>query len=314
MNRLSRHIGIHWQLYALIFPSLFLVLLFAYYPAVSGIYHSFFYWNGQDLSFFTGKENYKLLLLDPRFRRGFGLVFLLTVSNIFKMFPSIVTAVMIHRLRNERAQYWYRVAFVIPMIVPNMVVILIWKLFYNPTIGPLNEILQTTHLMDILIWLDQHFLHWDSFRSDANPAWLGDTKLAIPALLFWGFPWVGAFGVLIYLAGLQNIDQGIYEAAELDGVGWFRKFWSIEFPLIMTQIRLNLIIVFIHTLQDFSTILIMFGETGGPGGVVDVPGLYMYRAAFVQQKAGLACAAGVVLFIIIFVLTGFNNRFVRSRK
>jgi raffinose/stachyose/melibiose transport system permease protein len=304
----------HWQLYFFILPAVLLILLFAYYPAASGVFHSFFFWNGQDISYFTGLENYRLLLADPIFRRGFGLIFILTIANIFKMFPSVITAVWVHRLKSEKAQYWYRVAFVIPMIVPSMVFILIWKLFYDPTIGPLNDILRSSGLMNVLIWLDSNFLHWSSFALGKNPAWLGDPNLAVPSLLFWGFPWVGAFGVLIYLAGLQNIGAEIYESADIDGVGWFRKFWSIELPLIMTQIRLSLILVFVGTLQDFGTILIMFGENGGPGGVVDVPGLYMYRAAFFQQKAGLACAAGIILFVIIYFLTTINNKIVKSQK
>jgi ABC-type sugar transport system permease subunit len=304
----------HWPIYCFVLPALALIVMFAYYPAANGALHSFFFWNGQDISYFTGWENYKTLWTDPTFRRGFGLVALLIAANIVKMFPSIITAVWIHRLKSERAQYWYRVAFVVPMIVPAMVFILIWKLFYDPTIGPLNDILRGTGLMDALVWLDAHWLHWGSFREGSNPAWLGDPKLAIPALLFWGFPWVGAFGVLIYLAGLQNIGTDIYEAADLDGVGWFRKFWSIELPLILTQVRLNLIVVGIFTLQDFSTILIMFDEFGGPGGVVDVPGLYMYRQAFFHQKAGLACAAGIVLFVIIYALTTLNNHLLKSRR
>ena len=292
MKRRLAQLRYRWPLYLFILPALGLILLFAYYPAASGVFHSFFFWNGQDISYFTGVENYRLLWHDALFQRGFGLVAILTVANIFKMFPSIVTAVWIHRLKSERAAYWYRVAFVVPMIVPSMVFILIWKLFYDPTIGPLNQMLRGSGLMHGLIWLDQHLLHWGSFRADVNPAWLGDPKLAIPALLFWGFPWVGAFGVLIYLAGLANIGQEVYEAAAIDGIGWLRKFTAIELPLLMTQIRLSLIMVFIGTLQDFSTILILFGENGGPGGVVDVPGLYMYRAAFTQQLAGLACAPG----------------------
>ncbi len=307
--------NLRWSgiLYLFIAPATLLIALFSYYPALSGIYHSFYFWNGQDISYFIGLENYCRLWNDPSFRRGFGLVGILVVANVFKMFPSIITAVWIHRLKSERAQYWYRVVFVIPMIVPGMVFILIWKLFYDPTIGPLNDILRMTGVMDLLVWLDANLLHWGSFTAGGNPAWLGDPKLAIPALLFWGFPWVGAFGVLIYLAGLQNIGTEIYEAANLDGAGWYRKFVSIELPLILTQVRMNLIVVCIGTLQDFGTILILFGENGGPGGVVDVPGLFMFRAAFYSQQAGLACAAGVILFGIIYALTTLNNRILRPR-
>jgi ABC-type sugar transport system permease subunit len=303
-----------WPLYFFILPALSLVLIFSYYPTASGMVHSFYWWNGQDISYYTGLENYRLLLTDPVFRRGFFLVFIITLANIVKMFPCIITAVWIHRLKSEKSQYWYRVAFVLPMIVPGMVNVLIWKLFYNPTIGPLNGLLDLTGGMKALVWLDHHFLHWNTFREGSNPAWLGDPQLAIPALLFKGFPWVGAFGVLIYLAGLENIGKDVYEAADLDGVGWFRKFWSIELPLLLTQFRLTLITVFVGSLHDFSNILLLFDEGGGPGGVVDVPALYMYRAAFQQQKAGLACAAGIVLFVIIYSLTLFNNKVLKSKK
>lgn len=303
-----------WTAYFLVLPSLTLVLLFSYYPAVSGVFHSVFFWNGNDISYFTGLENYFFLFTDPAYLRGFVLVGILVLANIVKMAPSIATAVWIHRLKSDRAQYWYRVAFVIPMVVPSMVFILIWKLFYDPTIGPLNSVLRSSGLMNVLVWLDGNVLHWGSFTEAGSPAWLGDPNLAVFSLIFWGFPWVGAFGVLVYLAGLQNIGGEVYEAAELDGVGWFRKFWNIELPLILTQVRLNLIMVCIGTLQDFGMILILFGESGGPGGVVDVPGLYMFRAAFVSQKAGLACAAGVVLFVVIYLLTAINNRLLKSRS
>jgi ABC-type sugar transport system permease subunit len=119
MKRALTQLRQRWPLYFFLLPALGLILLFAYYPAASGVFHSFFFWNGQDISYFTGLENYRLLLTDPLFRRGFWLVGILTAANILKMFPSIVTAVWIHRLKSERAAYWYRVAFVVPMIVPR---------------------------------------------------------------------------------------------------------------------------------------------------------------------------------------------------
>ena len=91
MKRRLAQLRYRWPLYLFILPALGLILLFAYYPAVSGVFHSFFFWNGQDISYFTGVENYRLLWHDALFQRGFGLVAILTVANIFKMFPSIVT-------------------------------------------------------------------------------------------------------------------------------------------------------------------------------------------------------------------------------
>ena len=73
--------------------------------------------------------------------------------------------------------------------------------------------------------------------------------MILPAMIFWGFPWVGIVGVLLYLSGLGNIDQSVYEAAEIDGCGWFRKFWNIELPLITTQVRLNMVLMIIEDHQ-----------------------------------------------------------------
>lgn len=249
---------------------------------------------------------------DWLFWMSFRLILILIIANLFKMWPSIFTAVVIHRLKSDRAQYLYRVLFVIPMIVPTMVWLLIWKFFYDPNVGPLNSLLAATRLDHVLIWLDSTFLHWDVFASPFRPAWLGQPELIVPALVFWGFPWVGVVGVLIYLAGLQNIPQSVYEAAELDGVGWWGKFRFIELPLIMTQIRLNLILMVIATFQAYGFELILLGPTGGPSNKGLTPGLYMFYQAFIGQRYGYACAIGIALFLLILVFTIVNQRFVRT--
>lgn len=244
---------------------------------------------------------------------GFGVTFILVVANLVKMVPSIVTAVVIHRLKSERWRYIYRVLFVVPMIVPAMVGLLVWKAFYDPTQGILNRILFDTGMIDLLIWIDGLF-GWEVFHAGANPSWLGDAALVIPSLIFWGFPWVGTVGVLIYLTGLAGIDDSVYEAGDLDGVGWFKKFLYIELPLILTQVRINLVLMIIGTLQTYGQILILLGDAGGPRGVALVPGLYMFRSAFVELYAGKACAIGLILFAFILILTEINNRFVRVEK
>lgn len=245
---------------------------------------------------------------------SFRLIFIMVIANLFTMWPSIFTAVCIHRLRSDRMQYVYRVLFVIPMIIPAMVGLLIWKFFYDPNVGPLNMILNATGLDNVLVWLDKWVLHLGVFVHPFKPAWLGDPSLIIPALIFWGFPWVGAVGVLIYLAGLQNISNDVYEAAELDGVGWWGKFWRIELPLIMTQVRLNLILMVIGTFQAYGFQLILLGPEGGPSNKGMTPGLYMFYQAFQQQNYGYACAIGLSLFFIILLLTVVNQRYVRVEK
>lgn len=147
-----------------------------------------------------------------------------------------------------------------------------------------------------------------------RPAWLGNQDLILPALILWGFPWVGTVGVLIYLAGLQQISTDVYEAAELDGVGPIGKLFKIELPLIMTQVRINLIMMTIGTLSGYEFYLILLGRDGGPGNVGMVPGLYMYKSAFIDQRYGYACALGMVLFVVILLLTIVYQKYVKVDK
>jgi ABC-type sugar transport system permease subunit len=150
--------------------------------------------------------------------------------------------------------------------------------------------------------------------ANSTPAWLGESKLIIPSLIFWGFPWVGTVGVLLYLAGLQNISADVYEAADIDGLGSMGKFWSIELPLILTQVRINLIFMTIGTLTDFWLVLLLLGPSGGPGNVGMVPGLYMYTTAFQEGQFGYACALGMVLAVILLIITVLYQKYVKVEK
>jgi raffinose/stachyose/melibiose transport system permease protein len=214
------------------------------------------------------------------------------------MIPSLFAAIILHHIVNSRWQYIYRVCFIIPMIIPAMVGILMWKSFYEPNLGIINQILRYVGILG----------KWDSIR------WLSDPSLVLISLIFVGFPWVGAFGVLVYLAGLQNISKDIYEAAELDGAGPLRVFWNVELPLIMTQIRINLVLTIVATIQGWEFIYVFLGENGGPGGKATVPGLLLFRESFSYGHFGYGCAIGFFLFLLTLVLTCINNKYIRIDK
>lgn len=303
-----------WRLYLFVAVPLFFILMFQYFPAASAVYHSFFEWDGDETKRFIGLDNFRRIMGDTTLWNSFILIGILVVANVLKLIPSIFIAVMIHRLKSDKAQYWYRLLVVLPMIVPQLVVLFIWKFFFDPNLGPLNKILESTRLIEVLAWFDSTFFAGNTFRTDAPIAWLSQEQLIVPALIIWGFPWIGAVGVLIYLAGLQSISKDVYEASDLDGVSPFQKFLYIELPLIMTQVRLTLILLIIGTLQSFGLQLLLLGEGGGAGGRGMVPGLWMYNQAFVANEFGYACAIGLVLFFFILILTIINNKYVRVDK
>jgi ABC-type glycerol-3-phosphate transport system permease component len=305
----------HWEIYLFIIPTLILIGLFQYYPAASGIFHSFFRWNGADISEWRGLANYTDLLSSTTFWTSFKVAFILGAWNIVKMVPALLVAVCIHRVASARMQFVYRVLFVIPMVIPGLVIALIWRsFFFEATSGYLNQFLAATGLQDLLVHLDG-WLGWGGvFKEGASPAWLGDGRLILTACIVWGFPWVGSFAILAYLAKLQSIDRSIYEAAEIDGVGWWAKFTRIELPLITGSIYLLLVFVIIDTIRDAGMILALAGLFGGPGGAVTVPALFMIQKAFIEQDFGYACAVGIVLTAVVMTLqkastlmTGWGN-------
>lgn len=303
-----------WRLYFCVLPSLLLITVFAYYPAGGAIYHSFFDWSGGDAKQWVGFANFQRALQDQVLWSSFGTVSILIGFNLFKMIPCILMAVLIHRLRNARWQYVYRALLVIPMIVPHLVTLFIWKFFFDPNFGVLNRVLDHTGGKQALIWLDQHVLHAGIFFEHGPIGWLSQPELILPSLFIWGFPWIGAVGVLIYLAGLQSINPEIYDAAELDGIGAWGKFIHIELPLILTQVRLSLVLLIVGTLQGYGLQLLLLGEDGGPGGRGMVPGLWMFNRAFFAGELGYACAIGLILFTFILGLTWVNHRYVRVEK
>lgn len=302
-----------WRLYLLVAPAVLAVGIFAYFPATSALYHSFFAWSGGEAKEYIGFRNFARAFSDSVFLQSFITIFILVFANVFKLIPSIFMAVLIHRMKSERAQYWYRIGVVIPMLVPGIVILFIWKFFYDPNLGILNNVLDATGLKAALVWLNDLF-GWGLFYADVPIGWLSTPQLIIPSLIFWGFPWIGAVGVLIYLAGLQNINKELYEAAELDGAGPVQQFFYIELPLILTQVRITLILLVIHTLQGYGQQFLLLGENGGPARAGMTPGLWMFNRAFFNGEFGYACALGLILFFVILGLAWVNNKYVRVDK
>ncbi|HEY5707171.1 MAG TPA: ABC transporter permease subunit [Terrimicrobiaceae bacterium] len=304
-----KHVKYHWEIYLFIVPALVLIVLFQYYPAASGIFHSFYRWNGADISEFVGLKNYTELLRSPDFWQSFRVALLLGLWNVVKMVPAIAVAVWIHRCSSERMQYFYRLLFVVPMVIPALVVALIWRsFFFEASQGYLNQFLEASGLFALLCRLDAFFGWGGIFLEGTRPAWLGDPRLILVSCVIWGFPWVGSFAVLTHLAKLQNIPKEIYEAASIDGATWWTKFTRIEIPLIMSSIYLMLVFVIIGTIKDAGMIIALTGGMdGGPGGKATVPALFMLRKAFINQEMGAACAVGIILTLVIMALQKLSS-------
>jgi len=294
----GRKLKHYWMCYLLVVLPLAMVVLFNYFPIVNGFVHIFYRWNCDNIEEYIGLGNIRKMIADKDLWRSFGIVGIFVVANAVKIIPAIFAAVLLHHVISTRWQYVYRVCFVIPMIVPAMVGILMWKYFYEPNAGILNSTLRSVGFLG----------------PTETIQWLSAKHLVIPSLVFHGFPWVGAFSVLLFLAGLQNIPKDLYEAAALDGAGAFRTFRHIELPLIMTQVRISLVLMTIGTLRGWEHVLVFLGESGGPNGVATVPGLLIFREGFSNGYFGYGCAVGFLLFVITLGLTLFYSKYVRVEK
>ena len=180
------------------------------------------------------------------------------------------------------------------MVVPALVVVLIWRLIYNPDMGLLNQALDMLSL--------------SAFAAN----WLGDPELALGAIIGMGFPWIGAFGLLIYLAGLMGISPDIYNAYTIESTSTLRRIWHLDVPLVRGQTRLLVILTFISSVQDFQTVLIM--TRGGPGMATYVPELRMYNQAFVYGHFGYGAAIGLMLFLLVLTMTVINMKVLRGEE
>jgi raffinose/stachyose/melibiose transport system permease protein len=282
--------------YGLLSITVLLLSIFVYLPVFWAFSKSLYQFEVGGESQFIGLQNYnEILTRDPIIWPSFFNMLLLTfIAVCIRLSVPLVVARLIYALPQERGRYFYRVLFLTPIVVPGVAVQLIWGGLIYADQGVLNEMLRNAGL--------------DSLAR----GWLSDPKTALLAVAFVGFPFVGGFEVLIYYAGLSGIPQSVNEAAKLEGCTGMRKFFMIDIPMVMSQLKLILILTIIGGVQGFESLFIL--TKGGPGFRTMVPGLWMYYNAFSFQRMGYACAIGVCLFLIIFGLTTLNMRYFKSTE
>ena len=272
--------------YLLLLPLLIGLLIFSYYPPLSGLYHSFFDWDVTDKEVFIGLENFRELFSDPVFLNSIPTLLKIGIPClIISVVVPLIMAELIYAVSNSKLKYVYRVLVLLPMVAPGLIYTLLWEKIYDPQLGLLTSILRAVGLIG----------------PDQIINWLGDAELVIPSLIFKGFPWIGGTAVLIYMAGLMNISTDVIEATVLDGCSVWKRIWYIDLPQLKGQIKYFLVFGLIGVIQDYNNQLLI--TEGGPGYTTYVPGYYMYVKAFTAGRMGYASAVGFVMFIVIFLLT-----------
>lgn len=260
------------------------------YPVVASIYYSFCSYDAISPPHWVGARNYQMLLTqDPIFWRSlwntaYMIVFALPVG----LLAALVLAFLLNL--KVKGMAFYRTLYYLPSITPIVAASALWMWLLNPEIGLVNTLIKNFgHIMT--------FFH---LPAPMGPGWLIDPKWAKPALIFMGL-WGAGGSMLIYLAGLQDVPEALYEAAELDGASSWQKLRTITLPMLSPIIFFNLVMGLIGTFQYFTQVYVMTG--GGPQDATMFYALYLFNNAFLNFKMGYASAMAWILFLLTLACT-----------
>ena len=284
--------------YLFIAPAVILFAVFVVVPIFVSLFWSFTRYDVLHPPTWVGLENYRRLLFeDPRFWKALTN----TVLYVIGVVPtgisiSLLLAVGLEELK--RGKQAFKVLYFIPTVTSVVAISVVWKwLFAGEKFGLINYALLQVGIRPV-DWL-------------LSPVW------ALPAIIIMSI-WAGlGYNLVLFSAGLATIPQTLYEAARVDGAGWWGRFWHITLPMLKPTLIFVVAMSVIGSFQVFDQVYIMTGGTGeGVGGVLDSAltlVAYMYDQGFQNFNMGYASAIAYLIFGCVFALTLFNINRLRSR-
>jgi multiple sugar transport system permease protein len=267
--------------WVLLFPFAFLLIMLIFEPTLRGILWSFRKMNGYTPGAFIGLQNYKTVVNDSIF----GLTMWNTVKYVFwslliGFWPPIICAAFLNEIKV--GQGFFRFAIYFPCMIPSIASSMLWKLIYYPN---------TSGLLNMLL----------AYFGAESVAWLQDPDRVIPLIILSATWKAMGSSMLIYLAALQGNSREVYEAACVDGAGFWVRLRKIALPQISGMMVVNFIRQIIAVFQIMEQPLAM--TDGGPNNASIPVGLLGYRYAFQNYQIGSSLALNVIIFLILSVLT-----------
>lgn len=273
-------------------------LCFQLYPILSAFYYSLTDYSIFKPEVFVGFKNYIKLFQDRYFpisikNTAYMAVFGLPVRIVF----ALLIALLLNR--NVKGMPLFRTIYYLPTLVPIVASAMLFIWVMNPEYGLVNNFLKIFGL--------------------TGPSWLSDPKYTKISLIIMDV-WRCGQDMIIFMAALKAVPLQLYEAAEIDGAGAFKRFFRITLPSISPTIQFIIVMGLISTFQYFTQAYVFASVsnvsqtiTGGPSNSLLFYSLYLYQQAFSFLKMGYASAMAIVLFIIVMIVTFFAMRIMESR-
>jgi len=278
--------------YVFVLPALALYGFFVLYAFANSIYYSLVSWDGaQPVKDYIGLTNYSILLRDP-------LLWQALYHNVIWVILGTVSPIAIGLLlgvllwHGVRGMTLFRTVFFMPVVLSGVVIAMIWNWIYHPLFGALNQLLRFVGLASL------------------TRGWLGDMTWALPALIVAAIWSYYGFCFVVIMAGLQNVDRELIDAAMIDGANFWQRFTHVVLP----QLRHVLTMITAYTLiGGFNVFDMVFVMTqGGPGTATQVIATYTYRKAFQESAVGYGAALAMIM-TIISLITSYAFIAIRER-
>ena len=249
--------------------------VFFLWPTIRGLYLSFTDYSLFGSPTFTGLDNYRQLVQDEVFWNALKVTVEYVVINIG--LQTIIALALANLMYRVTKSAFVRGALMLPYLIANVVVALVWLWMLDFQIGIVNQMLEWVGIDKV--------------------AWLGSEEWAIPSIAFINVWRHVGYTALLIFAGLQTIPATIYEAAAVDGSSEWRTFWRITMPLLRPVMVLVLVLIIIGSFQIFDTVAVT--TKGGPVNASRVLQYYIYEQAFGRSHFGYGAALSAVLFLIL---------------
>lgn len=243
---------------------------------------SFTNWDGLSRTFkFIGFTNYIKMFNDAQFYIALknNLIWVI-ISLAIPMFLGLLLAVLVDR--NIRGENIFKSIFYLPMTISFVVIAIIWSWVYEPNMGILNTFLRAAGL---------GFL---------AKAWLASKTTALYAIIIAASWQLTGYSMILFLAGIRNINPEIIEAAKIDGANNWQSFWRVVYPMLHSVRTIVIGTTLINAFRVFDLVFAM--TKGGPGGSTNVLAMLMYQESFLKYRMAYGSAIAVIQFLIVLII------------